>query len=400
MDWMRIVYLILFFFGIYFLSIFLIIHIKYRKRMLRYPVPTRFPLVTFLIPAYNEEKNIENTINAIKNVDYPKKEIIVINDGSTDNTLNIIKKIRGIKILSKKNSGKANSLNQGIKIAKGELIAVTDADSYPAPDALRKMVGYFEDENVGAVTSRVLVKNKKNFIEKFQGIDYAIIAWGRKTLDYVNSVYVTNGPLSIYRTKILKKIGGFDPKNITEDIEVTWHMLSKGYKTKMSYSAEVYTTAPSTLKRWISQRVRWNLGGLQTIYKYRKDVFSGRNIFGYFVIPYVALAFGLAVLGSLFLLSYIIKKIYFYISSLPYILQGYNIFKYTNFSFGISFIFVLGMIFLTLALIQYKIALKKYENQKIINILIYVLIYRPLYIIPLFISIYKLIKRDIRWYTK
>jgi len=405
MDWLTIIYFIMFFFGIYFLFIFLIIYSKYRKQLYDYPTPSRFPFVSFLIPAYNEEDSIENAINAILKVSYPqnKKEVIVINDGSKDNTRKIVewlmRKNHQIRLINKENSGKADSLNQGIKKARGELIAVTDADSYPSRDALKKMIGYFEDENVGAVTSRVLVKNKKNFLEKFQGIDYAVIAWGRKILDYVNSVYVTNGPLSLYRGKLLRQFG-FDPKNVTEDIEVTWHILSEGYKTRMSYSAEVYTSTPTKLKKWINQRVRWNLGGLQTIYKYRRFVFRTNNLFGYFVVPYVSLAFFLALVGFFLFSRFLLKKIYFYALSVPLIFRGYNIFRYVSFNFGLTFLLVLGMIFFSLALIYYKLALKDYENKKIINILIYALIYRPLYILPLLISIYKLFRGDIRWYTK
>ena len=405
MDWLTIIYFIMFFFGIYFLFIFLIIYSKYRKQLYDYPTPSRFPFVSFLIPAYNEEDSIENAINAILKVSYPqnKKEVIVINDGSKDNTRKIVewlmRKNHQIRLINKENSGKADSLNQGIKKARGELIAVTDADSYPSRDALKKMIGYFEDENVGAVTSRVLVKNKKNFLEKFQGIDYAVIAWGRKILDYVNSVYVTNGPLSLYRGKLLRQFG-FDPKNVTEDIEVTWHILSEGYKTRMSYSAEVYTSTPTKLKKWINQRVRWNLGGLQTIYKYRRFVFRTNNLFGYFVVPYVSLAFFLALVGFFLFFRFLLKKIYFYALSVPLIFRGYNIFRYVSFNFGLTFLLVLGMIFFSLALIYYKLALKDYENKKIINILIYALIYRPLYILPLLISIYKLFRGDIRWYTK
>ena len=405
MEWLTIVYFVLFFFGIYFLLIFLIIYSKYKKQLYDYPKPSRFPFVSFLIPAYNEEDSIENTINAILEVDYPqnKKEIIVINDGSKDNTRKIVEKLiiknKQIKLINKKNSGKSDSLNVALKQAKGELIAVTDADSYPKKDALKKMVGYFEDSEVGAVTSRVLVKNKKNFLEKFQGIDYAVIAWGRKILDYVDSVYVTNGPLSLYRGDVLKKFG-FDVNNVTEDIEVTWHLLSEGYKTRMSYSAIVYTTTPKKLGKWISQRVRWNLGGLQTIYKYRRFVFTTNNLFGYFVVPYVSLAFFLALVGFFLFSRFIFKKLYFYLLSIPLFFQGYNAFKYLSFNFGFSFLLVLGFIFFLLALTYYKLALKKYENRKIINILIYALIYRPLYVLPLLISIYKLIRGDIRWYTK
>ncbi len=110
--------------------------------------------------------------------------MIVINDGSRDNTLEIAKRLQKkypkLKILNKKNSGKADSLNKGLKFAKGELVAVVDSDSFPRKDALKKMVGFFEDPKVGAATCPILARNKKRFFERLQAIEYAVIALTRK----------------------------------------------------------------------------------------------------------------------------------------------------------------------------------------------------------------------------
>jgi len=403
------IYLVMFFFGVFFINIFLVLHYQNRRRLQDHPKPKTFPTISFLVPAYNEEATIKDTISAIINLKYPKgkKEILIINDGSKDKTKEISKalskKYKEVKLLDKKNSGKADSLNHALKIAKGELVAVTDADSYPKQDALIKMVGYFEDKKIGAVTSRVLVKNKDNWLSRFQIMDYSIIAWTRKLLDFVDSVYVTNGPLSIYRKKIVQQVGGFDPKNLTEDIEITWNILSNGYKTKMSYSAIVYTTVPEKLKTWISQRVRWNLGGLQTLYKYRRFVFvNPGNLFGYFVIPYVALSFILAIIGFLLLSRFFWVKGSFYFYSIFYSFQGYKLFNNFELNLTLTLLIFIGSIFFVLALIHYKAGFKASEtgNKSILKILSYTLIYRPLYIIPLLESIYKLARRDIRWYTK
>jgi len=408
MNIITLVYTIMFFFGIYFLLFFILSYLKNRKELFDYPKPKKFPTISFLTAAYNEEASIADTINALLKVKYPKgrKEIIIINDGSKDKTASIIKKFvekhKEIKLIDKKNSGKADSLNQGIKIAKGELIAVVDADSYPNEDSLYKMVGYFEDEKVAAVTSRVLVKNKKNFLERFQDVDYITIAWGRKMMDFIGCVYVTNGPLSVYRKNVVQKLGGFNTKNITEDIELTWHILSAGYKTKMSYSTEVYTTVPSSFKQWIKQRIRWNLGGLQTIYKYRKSFFKGKNLFGYFVINYVSLAFFLALIGLILLLRFIYLNSVLYLSLLPYIFSGYNPFAALNFYFPVTLLLIFGLIFLALSLIQYKISLRgpDMKSKSILTILIFIFIYRSLYTIPFVITFYKILKGDISWYTK
>ena len=408
MELINWVYVVLFFFGIYFLFLFILLHLKYKKELYGYPKPKRFPKISFLTAAYNEEDSIEGTVRALLSIEYPegKKEIIVVNDGSKDRTASIVRKLmknhKEIRLIDKKNSGKANSLNQAIKIAKGELIAVVDADSYPGKDSLYKMVGYFEDKKVAAVTSRVLVKNTSNIIEKFQAVDYAVIAWSRKILDFIGCVYVTNGPLSIYRKEVVVRLGGFDSKNLTEDIELTWHILSFGYKTKMSYATEVYTTVPSKFKKWVLQRVRWNLGGLQTLYKYRRYFLRSRNLFGYFVINYVGLAFILALVGFFLLLRFLFLKLIFYLSLTPFLFKGYNPFSYMEFYYPLTLILAFGLTFLILSVIYHKYALKKstLKRKGIFTILTYIFIYRPFYIIPLLLALYKLAKGDLGWYTK
>ncbi len=407
MDPIILVYLIMFFFGIFFVLIFVLLHYRNYEQLYKSPKPKNFPSISFLVPAYNEESSIEETVKAIINIDYPKnkKEIILINDGSKDKTLQIAKKLEKkykiIKVLDKANSGKANSLNEGLKLVKNELIAVVDADSYPKQDALLNMIGHFEDKNVAAVTSRVLVKNKNNWLGKSQVLDYSIIAWTRKLLDFVNSVYVTNGPLSIYRMSVVKELGGFDPKNLTEDIEITWNILSKGYNTRMSYNAIVYTNVPEKLKTWINQRVRWNLGGIQTLQKYYKVMFK-KGAFGYFVIPYVTASFLLAIIGFVLLMRYIWIKGTYQITALYHALAGYDYLRYIEFSISFSLLLFLGIIFFSLAIFHYKTGFKNSEtgNKSILKIMGYTLFYRVLYVIPLLIALYKLALGDIRWYTK
>jgi len=400
-------YLFLFFFGFYFIVIFLFLHHRNVRNLFTSPPVKYFPRISVLVPAYNEAKSIVNTLQALLAVDYPqtKKEIIVLNDGSTDSTASLVRafarKHSNIILIDKPNSGKADSLNVGVARATGEILAVVDADSYPTVDAFKNMVGHFTDSSVAAVTSRVLVKNRSGLLERFQVLDYSIIAWTRKLLDFVDSVYVTNGPLSMYRTKVVRKLGGFDSKNLTEDIEITWHILSKGYQTRMSYNAIVYTTVPSSLSVWIKQRVRWNLGGLQTVQKYWKFMLK-ENSFGQFVIPYVSASFALALLGFLLLSRYILIKGTYHVNSFLYAFQGYSFWKHFDFSLSLSLLFIFGFLFLGLALYYYKLGFihSQTGNKSILKILAYSFFYRSLYIIPLLLALYKLARGDIRWYTK
>ena len=152
MEAITVIYLVLMFIALYMFSFFIMLTIRNRKELFSYPQPKKIYSITILIPAYNEEESIEDTIEHVINLDYPKNklEVIVINDGSRDKTKNIIEKLRkkysNLKLLDKENSGKADSLNQGIKIARGELIAVVDSDSFPSKESLKKLTGYFDDE--------------------------------------------------------------------------------------------------------------------------------------------------------------------------------------------------------------------------------------------------------------
>src|SRR3989344_9101162 len=199
MDILPIIYLGYMFISIYFLSFYFLLYIRNRKTLYECPELTKHFSVSVLVPAYNEEDTIENTVNAVFSSDYDHiKEVIVINDGSKDRTADIVKhlqkKYSKLKLLDKPNSGKADSLNQALKIVKGELVAVVDSDSFQNVDAIRKLVGYFDDEKVGAATCPILARNKNTFFEKLQAIEYSVIALTRKLLESVDAIYVTPGP--------------------------------------------------------------------------------------------------------------------------------------------------------------------------------------------------------------
>lgn len=300
-----IVNLIFVFVGIYFTFLFILLFFANKKRMLKIPKLKSFPSISIIIPAHNEQENIKETIENVKKLRYPrKKEIIVVDDGSTDKTFEIAKKIKGIKVFKKKRGGKASALNFGIKKAKGEIIACVDSDSYPEKDALLKTVPFFE-KNVGAVTTSVFVKNAKGLLERLQEIEYVMIAWSRKLFEFLDAIYVTPGPMSLYRKDILEKIGGFDEKNLTEDIEIAWRLTKHNYKIKMALDAKVYTSVPKTIKKWWKQRLRWNIGGLQTTSKYF-HLFMKKEFgkLGTFLLPLFSISYVLSMVGILFL-SYI-----------------------------------------------------------------------------------------------
>lgn len=407
METLTIIFLVFLFFAIYFFCFFIVLLANNYKKVFYYPEPKRKYSISFLVPAYNEEGTIADTVRAVFNSNYDVAEVIVVNDGSKDKTAEVVKKLKKeypkLILLDKVNSGKADSLNAGIKIAKGELIAVVDADSYPEPEAVERMVGFFNDEKVGAVTSCVYLKNKNSFFEKIQEIEYITLAWTRKLLDFIDSVYVTNGPLSIYRKKVLVEIGGFDKKSITEDIEVTWHILSKGYAARMSLSAKVYTTAPNKFRRWWRQRVRWGQGGIETLIKYKEDFFK-KGKFGLFVMPFVAFSIIMSLITFIFGAYLVFRQLSIGLMYTNYSVSMQNtLFRVENINFNPQIMIILLAVLFVISFFYGTMVFKLMEQhhilkkKRILNRFFYMLVYLTLYPLVWFDSIYRVIKGEHKW---
>jgi cellulose synthase/poly-beta-1,6-N-acetylglucosamine synthase-like glycosyltransferase len=293
MQILDIVYLGIYFIIIYLSLIWLIIFIENRKSIFKNPAVKNFPNITFLVPAHNEEKNIENCIKSLLNLNYPKEKvkIIVINDGSTDRTEEIVSKFKkfGVKILNKehkKGEGKATALNYGMRHVDTELVACMDADSIAERNYLIKTVGYLEDSEVAAVTPAVKITSVKSIVSKIQWTEYLVSLVFRKLFAIFNCQFTIPGAGGIYKTEILRKIGCFDPKSLTEDMEIAMRMQSLGYKIENCLDAYVYTGYPNNFKTLFKQRMRWYRGYIENFKKYFFMMFKEKyGNFGAFFMP-------------------------------------------------------------------------------------------------------------------
>src|SRR3989344_1246136 len=235
----------------------------------------KYPLVSLIIPVLNEEKSIKNTVDSLLNLNYPKNkfEVIIVDDGSTDNTKEIVgsykdKRVRLI-LNEHKGIGKASALNNGILNAKGEIVGCVDADCYVNTDSLMNMVGHFKSDEVGAVITSVKVLNPRSFFEKMQRIEYILTSFIRRLMSYVGTLQVTPGALSLYKKKVIKKIGYFDENNLTEDYEIALRLINNRYKVVMESSIDTHTYVPENLKDLWKQRVRWFRGFILNNMKYK-----------------------------------------------------------------------------------------------------------------------------------
>ncbi len=283
---------IVWFTSTYFVILFMMLLIKYRNNLFEKKplIKKNFPFVSIIVPAYNEEGNIVKTLKSLEKIDYPKYEVIVINDGSKDNTSKIIKNYlkkdhkKFLFIDNKKNKGKAAVLNEGIKKSRGKFIACMDADTIVTPSVLKKALPEFNTNKIGAVTVSIDLK-PKNFLQKITEIEYAVgLSLSIGILCKLDSAHVTPGPFTIFRKSMLEEIGGFDEKNITEDLEIAYRIQKKGYKIKCCLTTKVYTEVPRDFKGLYKQRRRWYTGALQTLAKHKDVILNKeRGIFGVFV---------------------------------------------------------------------------------------------------------------------
>ncbi len=406
MDVITIIYLVFILISLYIYSFFLLILFKNKQALFNDSNNHASQTLSVLIPAYNEEDTIANTIKAVLSTNYPKDklEIIVLNDGSKDRTAEIASQFKEVRVISKPNTGKADSLNLGIKEAKGEFIAVIDADSYPEPDAIPKMMACFNDKETAAVTSCIKVNNQNKFWTRLQVVEYTIIAWARKMLQFVNSVYVTPGALSIYKSSILKKLNGFDAKNITEDIEIAWRILKENYKIKMCLSAKVYTVVPEKLKSWWRQRVRWDIGGMQTLYKHKGEFFRpNKSMLGAFVAPFFTVSMITALIGFFVFVFLLLRR------TVNFLLLTFYSYEASNFVMQLKSLYITPTVFtffgilLLLVYVTYiVIGIKMMDKSRINlskkwNIACYMFIYLPLFPILLIYSFILLLIGKIRW---
>ncbi len=317
------------FMSTYFLVFLLLILFLKRKELFKEKaMPKVIPLVSIIVPAYNEEESIAETIDSLKKVNYEKLEIVVVNDGSKDNTSSIVKKAiakdpRFTFLDNKNNKGKAACLNQGIKVAKGEFIGCMDADSVIEKDILIKTVPYFQDKKMGAVTVSVEAYKPKRFLDKIIDLEFTLgLSLFLKAFSFLNSVFVTPGPFSIYRKKVLLEIKGFDKDNITEDFEIAFKIHRAGHKIGNCMAAKVFTLVPPSFKQLYVQRRRWYTGSVQTIIKHRDMMLKPKyGAFGFWIPFNYSLIFtGLGLFVYAFYLGF------------SKLLENINSLRYTNFN--------------------------------------------------------------------
>ena len=254
------------------------------------PEPGRYPAVSIVIPSYNSKSTIFKCIDACRKMKYGSPvEIIVVEDGSTDGSYELLAKHKGITLLkNKRNMGKSCALNYGISKAKGEIVGCIDSDTYPEEMTLMKaMKHFYAQERVGSVVVFICVNEPKSLLQRIQEIEYWVsFGFFFRVIAHINSIYVTPGPTAFYKKSVLDELGGFDEKNLSEDLEIALRMQKNGYKIAACHEAKVLTEVPSSLVKLYKQRLRWYRGGIMNMLRYSELFFNPKHgDFGFFVLP-------------------------------------------------------------------------------------------------------------------
>jgi poly-beta-1,6-N-acetyl-D-glucosamine synthase len=242
------------------------------------------PPVTIIVPTYNEGAVIEQAIRSLLALDYPAFEILVVDDGSTDNTRDVVTALEGrygdaiVRLASKSNGGKATALNTGIALARHEFILCMDGDSRLSRGTLRAAMRHFGDERVAAVAGNVKVVNRNNLWTKLQALEYIEgLNMARRAQGFVRAVNIIPGPIGIFRRKVLLQLGGYDTDTFAEDADLTLKILTAGWHVVYEEGAQAFTEAPEQLLDLLKQRYRWTRGILQALRKRSGDLLLPRH---------------------------------------------------------------------------------------------------------------------------
>jgi cellulose synthase/poly-beta-1,6-N-acetylglucosamine synthase-like glycosyltransferase len=247
----------------------------------RYPRP----LVSVVMAAYNEEVGITACLESIKKNTYKKIEVIIIDNGSADNTKKLVKEFikkrssTNFRLVARKgNYGKGDSITYGIKkFAKGELVMTLDADTILDKNAIKNAIVYFRDPKVQGIAANVQVIKERTIINLLQRFEHLVGYRSKKLYSVANCEFIVGGVASTYRREIMKKVRYYDKDTVTEDIGLSLKIVGLGNKdNKIVYAVDVVakTDGVGSFKALLRQRYRWKMGGLQNLHKNRKLFFN------------------------------------------------------------------------------------------------------------------------------
>lgn len=239
------------------------------------------PFISIIIPAYNEGVNLKASIESLLKLNYSNYELVIVNDGSKDNTKEVAESLVGVRngknskikvsLINKPNGGKAKALNAGIQYSEADFIVCMDGDSVLTPNTLKNAISHFVDPDVGAVAGNVKIANRKKWLTDLQALEYVEgLNLARSAQGHLRMVNIIPGPIGMFRKEALKDVGFYSSDTFAEDADLTLKILAVGWKVNYEPNAQALTEAPVKLHQLLKQRYRWTRGILQAMRKHRK----------------------------------------------------------------------------------------------------------------------------------
>jgi cellulose synthase/poly-beta-1,6-N-acetylglucosamine synthase-like glycosyltransferase/peptidoglycan/xylan/chitin deacetylase (PgdA/CDA1 family) len=256
---------------------------------------TFLPPVSVVVPAYNEAVVIARTVGSLAASDYPDFEVLVVDDGSSDGTAEIVESLElaRVRVVRRRNAGKAAALNTGIGQTSGEVVVLVDADTIFEPETLRRLVRPFSDPAVGAVSGNTKVGNRSTMLGRWQHIEYVIgFNLDRRMYEVLRCMTTVPGAAGAFRRDVLESVGGVSGATLAEDTDLTLAIGRLGWRVVYAVEARAWTEAPSSLSGLWRQRYRWSFGTMQAVWKHKRAILSRdareRRI-GRLALPYLIL---------------------------------------------------------------------------------------------------------------
>lgn len=362
-----------------------------------------YPTVTIIVPCYNEQDAICLTVDSLLELEYPRDmlKIIIVDDGSKDNSWQVVSKYLDnpqILLLQKENGGKHTALNLGLEHTTSEFVGCLDSDSSVHPEALKRIITFFDNPEVMAVAPSIIVRDPKNILQYAQRAEYDMAHYTKKMLAFMEGIHVTPGPFSIFRKKIFDVIGPYRKAHHTEDQEIALRMHKHGLRIDHCPDAYVYTGGPSTVPKLFRQRVRWIYGFIQNARDYKHFFFRPQyGAIGMFTLPSGIIS----ICGTMFLMVFTIHRLYNFIARKVVQVQVSGLESFSVPHFQLDPFFINTRAFLFVMVILYILVLTSLFNgrrmihgRKVLSwdILLFLIVYTILAPFWLLKSVYNVIR--------
>ena len=230
------------------------------------------PPVSIVVPAFDEAVGIERAVRSLAESDYPELEVIVVDDGSSDETASLVEALGlpQVQVLRQENAGKPAALNHGISAASHDVIVMVDADTVFEPETLGRLVRELVDPHVGAVSGNTKVGNRKGLLGRWQHIEYVMgFNLDRRLYDVLQCMPTVPGAIGAFRRQALDEVGGVSGETLAEDTDLTIAIGRAGWRVVFVEDARAWTETPATLGQLWRQRYRWSYGTLQAVWKHK-----------------------------------------------------------------------------------------------------------------------------------